>query len=297
MYSNRALSVQLWLERPSEGHRSMDTQIFKFEKTIGGRTTTSAKSSVSHTRVGFGIGFGHFILCIEPTVFAGHNGSMWSDSNFIGSGDWPYAPSTHSPPIARNATRRLVRTCGGWLKPRILFIRFSYQRYCSFEHSRYLQSKYISYWNVWGWNCMQKNTNFICHSSLEYGSIAFRFFNKCGILFDEFFKMSLLTVDFINSWNIAKNYSVCIWYRNCDLDCFGSISIFYYIYSKILYIFNDVLWVFTTYVVDGRWSLIVGTDFVNNDSKLRKMSVIFIFGLYFLRVYELAMTATPNFGP
>ena len=48
----------------------------------------------------------------------------------------------------------------------------------------------------------------------------------------------------------------------------------------------------------GRWSLIVGTVyFVNNDSKLRKMSVIFIFGLYFLRVYELAMTATPNFLP
>lgn len=50
--------------------------------------------------------------------------------------------------------------------------------------------------------------------------------------------------------------------------------------------------------IAGRWSLIVATMYyINNSKKGRRMSVIFIFCLYFFRVYELAMTATPNFLP
>ena len=50
--------------------------------------------------------------------------------------------------------------------------------------------------------------------------------------------------------------------------------------------------------IAGRWSLIVGTVFlVNNEPQFRKMSVVFLFGLYFFRVYELAMIVTPNFLP
>ena len=48
----------------------------------------------------------------------------------------------------------------------------------------------------------------------------------------------------------------------------------------------------------GRWSLIVSSVYyVNRESALRQIAIIFIFCLYFLRVYELAMTATPNFLP
>ena len=50
--------------------------------------------------------------------------------------------------------------------------------------------------------------------------------------------------------------------------------------------------------IAGRWALILLTvNIARGDTTLRKYSLPFGVLLYVLRVYELAMTASPNFLP
>ena len=50
--------------------------------------------------------------------------------------------------------------------------------------------------------------------------------------------------------------------------------------------------------IAGRWCLIIITgNLVRNESALKNYSFPFVFMLYFLRVYQLAFSATPNLFP